>query len=92
MTAEYLGTRQVHNGAKQSLYRLSAPLLDVYPESRNVVVIECVNGDRIILRGKAYKSTSGKWRPIPTSGSWIRCYSSLSARDLAFAQTEIGVV
>ena len=87
--ATKLGARTKPDGTTETVYRLSAPLLDCWPEWRNVVVQARPSGERTISRAWAYESADGAWRATPGGGSWVACFSPLSERDNAFAEREI---
>jgi len=72
----------------ETMWRLSEPLADVWPESRNILVQVRPNGHRSILRGAAYQRADGEWSAVPR-GSWVRCFSPLTARDRALVEREI---
>lgn len=90
--AQMIGTRACVYGAIETMYRLSAPLADCYPAWRNVFVQLRDNGERSIMRARAYETAeAGIWAPIPgqQGPSWIACYQPLTARDLAMVESEI---
>lgn len=89
--AQMIGTRATVYGTFDTMYRLSAPLADCFPDWRNVFVQLRDNGERAIMRGRAYETEhAGVWAPVPQQqGSWIACFQPLSARDLAMAEAEI---
>jgi hypothetical protein len=90
--AQMIGTRATVFGTFDTMYRLSAPLADCYPDWRNVFVQLRDNGERAIMRARAYETEhAGVWAPVPPQqgSSWIACFQPLSARDLAMADAEI---
>lgn len=87
--AQIIGTRATVYGTVETMYRLSAPLADCYPDWRNVFVQLRDNGERHIMRGQGYETEqAGIWSAVPR-GSWIACFQPLTARDLAMAEAEI---
>lgn len=91
--ARMIGVRPIVWGdGYETMYRLSKPLADCAPDWRTVFVRnEAGAGRQTVMRGRAYERSDGSWAPVPT-GSWIACFSPLSARDLATCNAEIAAV
>jgi hypothetical protein len=92
MATQLIGTQTTAVGCVETMYRLALPLVDHAPDWRNVFVQLRPNGDRRIMRGRAYETQhAGEWKPIP-KGSWTACFSGLTEREIAYCEAEISAV
>lgn len=87
--AQIIGMRATVYGTVETMFRLSVPLADCYPDWRNVFVQLRDNGERFIHRGWGYQTCEGDWLAVLPGCTWLACCSPLSARDLAMAEAEI---